>query len=131
MLKLTASGNQLAIDYYTRILVNIHSEIGDKYIARSQAWTERNAVIKDALRDKNMNDLVSSWFKILTDGGHCEEILENTLIVIGLYVDWMDIALFVTPQCINTVVGYLTREQEKDNMQHFDPHIIKENATRR
>jgi len=124
LLKLTASGNQLAIDYYTRILVNIHSEIGDKYIARSQAWTERNAVIKDALRDKNMNDLVSSWFKILTDGGHCEEILENTLIVIGLYVDWMDIALFVTPQCINTVVGYLTREQERKTTCNTLIHIL-------
>lgn len=114
LLELILSGNQLAVDYYTRILINIHSEIGDKYIARSQAWADRNALIKDAVRDKNMNDLVASWFKILTDGGNSEEILENTLIIIGLYVDWMDIALFVTPQCLNTIVGYLTRKQERN-----------------
>ena len=114
LLGLILTGNQLALDYYTRILINIHSEIGDKYIARSQAWTDRNAVIKDAIRDKSMNDLVASWFKVLTDGGNSEEILENTLIIIGLYVDWMDIALFVTPQCINTIVGYLTHKQQRN-----------------
>ncbi|KAI5970796.1 LOS1 [Candida margitis] len=114
LLELISSGNQLAVDYYARILNNIHSEVGDKYIARSQAWVDRNVMIKDALRDKNMNDLVASWFKVLTGSGNSEEILDNTLNIIGSYVDWMDIALFVTPQCINTIVGYLTRKQERN-----------------
>ncbi|KAI5960803.1 LOS1 [Candida pseudojiufengensis] len=118
------NNNQLTLDYYTRILINIHLEIGDKYIARLPEVAERNMLLKDAIRDKDMNELVSSWFGILAQDKNSEEILDNTLNIVGQYVDWMDISLFVSPQYINTIIGYLNREQERNTTCDTLIHIL-------
>ncbi|RCK65484.1 Exportin-T [Candida viswanathii] len=111
---LIEGNNQLAVDYYTRILLAIHLEIGDKYIARSQEIQERNNVLKDCIRVNDMQQLVSSWIKILSDGSNSDEILDNTLKIVGLYVSWMDIGLFVSPGFISSIFGYLTKEQQRN-----------------
>ncbi|CAK9442068.1 uncharacterized protein LODBEIA_P58390 [Lodderomyces beijingensis] len=125
LLETTQSKNQLSIDYYTRILLGIHSEIGDRYIARSPELSERNIVLKDAIRSKDMSSLVSSWFKILGDNNsNSDEILENTLNIIGQYVDWMEISLFISPESINTIIGYLDRERQRNATCDSLIHIL-------
>lgn len=106
--------NQLAVDYYTRILLAIHLEIGDKYITRSQEIQERNNLLKDGIRVNDMQQLVNSWIKILSDHSNSDEILDNTLTIVGQYVNWMDISLFISPGFINSIFGYLTREQQRN-----------------
>ncbi|KAI3405087.2 LOS1 [Candida oxycetoniae] len=109
------SNSQLAVDYYTRILISIHLEIGDKYIRRSPSISERNNLLRDAIRDKDMTSLVSSWFKILSDTNNTSEILNNTLNIIAQYVDWMEISLFVSPRTISIIASYFQREGERNS----------------
>lgn len=105
----TNPNNLLAIDYYTRVLIGIHSEIGDKYITRSQEIHNRNNLLKDAIRTQDMQQMVTSWIQILTNPSfaHSEEILNNTLKIVGQYVSWMEISLFISPEFINTVFSFL------------------------
>ncbi|RLV92762.1 Exportin-T [Spathaspora sp. JA1] len=101
---------QLAVDYYSRIILAIHSEIGDKFIARTREGQDRNNLLKDNIRIRDMESLVSSWSKILYNQyNYSSEILENTLKIVGNYISWMEIGLFVTPEFVNLVLGYLTR----------------------
>ena len=104
----TNPNNLLAIDYYTRVLIGIHSEIGDKYITRSQEIHDRNNLLKDAIRTQDMQQMVTSWIQILTNPSfaHSEEILNNTLKIVGQYVSWMEISLFISPEFINTVFSF-------------------------
>ncbi|CAI5760373.1 unnamed protein product [Candida verbasci] len=114
VLLLTQSNNQIALDYYTRILIGIHSEIGDKYIVRSQEFQDRVTLLKDAIRNNDMTQLVESWKSILTNSSNNDEILDNTLKIVGSYVTWMEISLFVSPQFINTILSFLKSEKQKN-----------------
>ncbi|EDK47395.1 conserved hypothetical protein [Lodderomyces elongisporus NRRL YB-4239] len=124
LLATTQTNSQLALDYYTRILMSIHMEIGDKYITRSPALSERNMTLKDAIRSRDMSALVTSWFNILENTNNLDEVLDNTLNIIAQYVDWMEIGLFVSPQSINTIIGYLSRENERNSTCETLIHIL-------
>ncbi|EGW30186.1 uncharacterized protein SPAPADRAFT_53011 [Spathaspora passalidarum NRRL Y-27907] len=106
----TNGQSQLAVDYYTRIILAIHSEIGDKFISRTREGQDRNNLLKDHIRLHDMETLVASWSKILcNEYNYTSEILENTLKIVGSYISWMEIGLFVTPEFVNLILGYLTR----------------------
>lgn len=110
--------NELCLDYYTRILIAIHFEIGDKFISRSREFQDRNNLLKDAVRENDMNQLVESWAKILLDvppGTTAnDDILNNTLKIIGQYIGWMEINLFIGTGFLNTIFQYLKVENEKN-----------------
>lgn len=113
--KLISSGNQLAIDYYTRIIIAIHYEIGDKFIARSKDGQDRITLLKDAIRVNDMNTLVSTWANILLSPSiNSSEILTNTMIIIGQYISWMEISLFIDNKLINTIFKYLDKPDQRN-----------------
>ncbi|ODV82064.1 Xpo1-domain-containing protein [Suhomyces tanzawaensis NRRL Y-17324] len=105
---------QLSIDYYTRIVIAIHYEIGDKFISRTKEIQERNNLLKDSIRANDMNELVSSWFKILQTPTNSDEILNNALIIIGQFINWMEISLFVSGECVSTVLQYLDKPEQRN-----------------
>lgn len=115
---ISSSTNQLSFDYYTRIIVAIHSEIGDKFISRSREFQDRNNLLKDAVRERDMNQLVESWAKILRDVPHGtvsnDDILNNTLKIIGQYIGWMEINLFIGIGFLNTIFQFLKVENERN-----------------
>lgn len=103
------SKNLASIDYYMRILIAIHFEIGDKFIARADGAQERNNQLKDLIRDRDMGALVASWKSILTEIKD-PEIADNTLKVIGYYIDWMEITLFINKDFLDDIYGYLSND---------------------
>jgi len=109
-----ATNNQLAIDYYTRIVISIHYDIGDKFISRSREVQERNNLLKDAIRVNDMDSLVDTWYKILQNPNNSSEILNNTLKIVGQYINWMEIGLFVSNDFINSILLYLTKNEQKN-----------------
>lgn len=84
-------------DYFLRVVLAIHAEIGDKLIRRDPGVDQRNTYIKDRMRQQDMKQLIALWLTILTrllKHGHADNV-GNALAVIGAYVQWMDIGLFV------------------------------------
>ncbi|KAG7663317.1 LOS1 [[Candida] subhashii] len=114
LFSMISTNNQLALDYYSRIILSIHSEIGDKFISRSREGQERNNLLKDAIRLNDMESLVINWFKILSNQNNSTEILENTLKIVGAYISWMEIGLFVSAEYINIILTYLNRTDERN-----------------
>lgn len=100
------SKNIASIDYYLRVLIAIHFEIGDKLIARADGAQDRNNRLKDMIRDRDMVALVSSWKIILLEFKD-PVIADNCLKVIGYYIDWMEITLFIQKDFLDDIYGLL------------------------
>lgn len=96
------NNDELSYDYYLRIMISIHEEVGDKLIMRSDFLNERNQYLKDKIRVEDMNELIESWFKILqlSYSSNNEVNMNNSLIVIGSFVNWMEISLFINKDCL-------------------------------
>lgn len=103
------SKHQLIIDYYLRLLISIHEEIGDKLILRNDYLNERNTHIKDKIRMSDMNDLIKSWYSILqlSVDQNNDALLNNCLTIVGQYVNWMEISLFIDHNIINLIITIL------------------------
>lgn len=114
LLKLAESGSTVALDYYTRVVIAIHYEIGDKLIPRSKEEQDRNTVLKDAVRATDMEALVASWYRILSASSSDNEVLNNTLVIVGQYINWMEISLFVTNDFLGLVFQYLKVPEKKN-----------------
>lgn len=136
MLELAVS--EPGTDIYVRVLLAIHAEIGDKLIARTPQQQERSTALKDTIRANDMHLLVALWQQILgnseaqkekdqnpgqnpnqntpisTHGTPASlETLTNTLRVVGAYVLWMEIGLFVLPAFITTLLSYLHKPDQR------------------
>ncbi|KAH3683018.1 hypothetical protein WICPIJ_006022 [Wickerhamomyces pijperi] len=110
--KLIESGNVIAVDYYTRVLLSIHSEIGDQLFIRDRPATERNNALKDGIRINDMTELTVIWKQLLADFSTKQDklapdILVALLKIIGGYVSWIDITLIVSPDYINLILQCL------------------------
>ncbi|KAH3678471.1 hypothetical protein WICMUC_001488 [Wickerhamomyces mucosus] len=101
------NGNQLAIDQFLRILLNIHSEIGDQLIIRDRLLIERNNLLKDSIRINDMNQLTLIWKNFLKDYNDNDEIIQKTLQIIGGYISWIDITLIISSDYINLILQFL------------------------
>lgn len=100
------SKNLASVDYYLRVLIAIHFEIGDKLISRADGAQERNNRLKDLIRDRDMAALVASWKSILVEFKD-PVIADNTLKVIGYYIDWMEITLFIQKDFLDDIYRFL------------------------
>lgn len=112
--ELLNTNKSLAVDYYTRIVMSVHYEIGDKFISRSKEIQDRNTLLKDAIRANDMNGLVNTWFKILSNPNQSEDILNNTLMIVGQYITWMEIGLFISQDYILSILQYLKLEPQRN-----------------
>lgn len=106
--------NPLILDYYSRIVISIHYEIGDKFISRSSFLQNRNNLLKDSIRLNDMNQLVESWYKILLNDSINDDILNNTLKIIGQYIEWMEINLFISNDYLNNILKFLKFPNERN-----------------
>ncbi|KAK6465959.1 armadillo-type protein [Scheffersomyces coipomensis] len=109
-----SSNDQYALDYYTRIIIGIHYEIGDKLTNKSQEILDRNTILKDTVRVNDMNALVSVWAKILTNTSNSSQILNNTLAIVGQYISWMEIGLFISNDFINSIFQFLNKKDQRN-----------------
>ncbi|CCH40991.1 Exportin-T [Wickerhamomyces ciferrii] len=116
--KLISSEDEIAIDQYLRVLLAIHSEIGDQLIVRERPLVERNNALKDSIRINDMDNLTKIWKKLLIDfkdnqSNLSQEISKQDLQVIGGYVSWIEIGLIVEPDYINLILQFLSKNSLK------------------
>lgn len=106
LLVMTQNQHLLSLDYYLRIMILVHSEIGDKLISRSKDEQDRNTQLKDLIRKRDMAQLVASWRLVLTSVKD-PVLLDNALKIVGLYIDWMEISLFILDGFLSIVFDFL------------------------
>lgn len=106
LLVMTQSYHPLSLDYYLRIMISIHSEVGDKLISRSKETHDRNNILKDLIRKRDMAQLVASWRLILTNVKD-PVLLDNALKIVGSYIDWMEISLFILDGFMSVIFDFL------------------------
>lgn len=117
LLALIADNNLIAIDIYSRIIIAVHTEISDKFISRSREVQDRNNLLKDQIRTNDMNLLVDNWQKILRNPEliqHNNDVLNNFLKIIGYYINWMEITLFISNDFINIIFQYLNKPDQRN-----------------
>lgn len=95
----------IIIDYYLRILISIHTDIGDQLFQHDSKTVQVSNNLKDLIRLNDMENIVLNWRDILNFVGKSlesnsnqnlkVEILKNLFKVIGGWVSWIDINLVI------------------------------------
>lgn len=106
----TGRDNALGIIFYLRVVNSIHEEIGDVLVSRSRTEQDRANALKDLIRERDVEKLVSSWQEILTQWqGGDELITEMCLRAIGSWVSWISISLIVNQAMLGLLFQQLAR----------------------
>jgi exportin-T len=109
--------------FYLRAINSIHEEIGDQLLTRSRVEQERANILKDLVRQRDVEKIALSWQEIL---GHWRQsddgIVQLCLKAVGKWVSWIDIALVVNRQMLDFLFEQLARAQ-KTNMREEEVSI--------
>lgn len=97
-----------AVNLYLRILLAIDTEVVDREVIHTQAETDRNTLIKDAMREQCVVDLTNSWYNILVKYEKSNpELVCQCHEVIGAYIAWIDISLIANDRFVCKLVDHL------------------------
>lgn len=114
----TTRDNASGIIFYLRVINSIHDEIGDVLVSRSRNEQDKANVLKDLIRQRDMQKITSSWQQILSewrDGN--DVIVEMCLKAVGSWVSWIDIGLVVNQSMLDLLFQQLGRAQKADLRQ--------------
>lgn len=99
--------------FYLRVINSIHDEIGDTSLLRSREEQDRANMLKDLLRERDVQKIVQSLREILAQwGDHNDAIAELALKAVGKWVSWIDISLIVNQQMLELLFQQLARAQK-------------------
>ena len=105
--------------FYLRVLNSIHDEIGDQSLARTPPEQERATLLKDLIRQRDVQKIAQSWQAILSHWGDSNDMIaELTLKAIGKWVSWIDISLVVNQQMLELLFQQLARAQKLNLRPH-------------
>lgn len=105
--------NALGIIFYLRVINSVHEEIGDVLVSRSREEQNRANMLKDLIRERDAQKLVSSWQEILAqwqDGN--DLIAEMCLKAIGSWVSWTSISLIVNQSMLDLLFRQLAKTKD-------------------
>lgn len=104
--------NPTATEFFLRVSLSVDEEIARQDIQRSRDQVNRNTLLKDAMRERDIPKLAAKWFEVLQEYRTRDpSIAELALRVIGSYVAWMDISLVVNDQVMTALYQMLADEQ--------------------
>jgi exportin-T len=107
--------NVLGTIFYLRVVNSIHDEIGDQLLSRSRAEQDHANILKDMVRERDVQRIATSWQEILEQyGGSNDAIAELCLKAIGKWVSWIDIGLVVNQRMLDLLFQQLARAQKTD-----------------
>ena len=87
------------VDIFLRILDTVDERIVDQDFTADR---QRSTTIKDAMREKCVNDLVSTWYNILGAFHKSRpDLAQRCLQCMQNYIEWIDISLVTTEQWVN------------------------------
>lgn len=114
----TVRDNVLGIVFYLRVINSIHDEIGDVLVSRSRAEQDRANVLKDLIRDRDVQKLATSWRDILSQWQDRNDLItEMCLKAIGSWVSWINISLVVNQDMLDLLFRQLAKATETDLQQ--------------
>ncbi|KEG07542.1 tRNA exportin [Trypanosoma grayi] len=91
-------------EYIDERVVSVRSR-GD----RGREQRARDMELKDAMREQVMPRAVATWYNILCSCRiHAPEIARICLCVVQTYIEWVDVALFITAEWINLLYFLVT-----------------------
>ncbi|KAK6361200.1 pre-tRNA nuclear export protein [Orbilia blumenaviensis] len=100
--------NLPGIMLYLRVMTDIHDEIAETAFYHTTDQLKRNAIIKDYVRDHDMQKLVTTWQEILTQWRNVNaEVVERVLHVFAKWVSWIDISLVVNDHFLGHLADLL------------------------
>ncbi|PGH17132.1 exportin-T [Helicocarpus griseus UAMH5409] len=109
----SSKDNSLGIIFYLRVINSIHDEIGDVLVSRSRAEQDKANMLKDLIRQRDVQKLVSSWQEILSQWqNESDQIAEICLKAIGSWVSWIDISLVVNQSMLDLLFQQLARAKD-------------------
>lgn len=102
-----SSYGHVAVEMYLRILSAIDDDVVDREIIHTNAECERNTILKDAMRELYVPQLVDSWLRIMTtyQTSH-SDITCLCLNVVGKYISWIDINLVANEQFVAALLSF-------------------------
>lgn len=105
----------LGVDYFTRICASINSEVADQTFISSRENQLRNNSLKDTMRIRDIEMLVTIWLNTLKSlvPQQQRDLATLTLSCIGSYISWIDVNLIVNEMYITVIYGYLDFAQTK------------------
>lgn len=119
LLSLTSIGGSRARDnapgivFYLRVLNSVHDEIGDQLLSRSTPEQSRANMLKDLIRERDIQKIAASWQEILSQWGDRNDLIaELCLKAIGKWVSWIDIGLVVNRPMLDLLFRQLMRAQK-------------------
>lgn len=102
--------NYQGVMFFLRMTASVHDEVADVLVPRSTEEMQRNSLIKDALRERDVRKLVTSWQEILAQWRGANEVVLLSLKNIGRWVSWIDISLVVNEAMLNLLYYFLASE---------------------
>jgi exportin-T len=97
------STNTATTFLYLRVLGQVHDEIADQLVSRSEDEKKRNTDLKDLIRQRDAQKISVSWQEILGKWRETDlSLVEMCLRMIGRWVSWTDINLIVNQSMIST-----------------------------
>ena len=94
--------------FYLKVVNSIHDEIADILMAKSVADQQRDTVLKDLVRTRDVTKITTAWQSILTQlNGQHPIIVELCLAGVGKWASWIDLGLIVTEPFLNLFFGYV------------------------
>ncbi|XP_035825468.1 exportin-T isoform X2 [Aplysia californica] len=112
----TLTHGPLAVDMYLRVLMAIDGEVVDRDIAHTAEESQRNTLIKDAMREQSVNQLSDMWFQVMTTYESSQpDIVSMCLEIVGRYVSWMDIGFFANDRMVTLLLRFLTLQSLRES----------------
>lgn len=88
--------NLMGIALFLRICASVHEEIADNLLPRTPAEGERNILLKDSVRGRDVPKLVAAWQEIMGQWkGKNDQIVQLCLQIVAKWVSWIDISVVV------------------------------------
>ena len=105
--------NALGIIFYLRVINSVHGEIGDVMVSRSRDEQSRANMLKDAIRERDAQKVVSSWQEILSQWQDANDLIaEMCLRAIGSWVSWTNISLIVNQSMLDLLFQQLAKTKD-------------------
>jgi exportin-T len=101
--------------FYLTVLNSVHDEIGDQLLSRSRAEQDRANMLKDKIRERDVQRIAQSWQEILTHWRTTNDaVAELCLKAVGKWISWIDISFVVNQQMLELLFQQLERAQKVD-----------------
>jgi len=108
LLTVAGSRGAPAVWIYLRVLMAIDTEVVDRDIAHTDPEYQRNTLLKDAMRDHSVLQMVDSWYHIIITYRESNAPLACFCLgVIGAFVAWIDITLIANERFVQALLEFM------------------------